>query len=163
MPPEAPELDESDPNAGISDLEWRRAAFIEKLVVVASYAPDRRGFIVVALRAYQYRLHIDVHRPDLEATAAESMAKLLPPEWHEAWLWGYRWQPDSDYVSTKPKPFGLETLRDLIQTVRQQTTSKLDFKPLPPEGNVHVHLALNALEQARIHVEAARLTQDRPL
>jgi hypothetical protein len=38
------QIDESDPNAGIADLEFRRAAFIQKLVIVASYAPDRRRF-----------------------------------------------------------------------------------------------------------------------
>ncbi len=126
------EIDESDPNAGISDLEWRQAAFIQKLVIVASYADDRRRFIAVALRAYRYRLHIDVHRPDLRETAAESMIKALPPEWHEAWLWGYRWQPESPYA-----PTGSRAILDAVSpTVRKGMLESLaEIGVTPPAAS----------------------------
>jgi hypothetical protein len=88
------DADESDPNWGIADLEWRYAAFIEALMTaVTGHGEDRRRFIAVALRGYLYRRHIDVHRPELLDSAGVTMTRSLPPEWHEAWLWGYQWQP----------------------------------------------------------------------
>lgn len=96
------DLDESDPDAGISPVEWRQAEFIEA-VLAASPSPrkERWRFISIAIRAYKYRLvtappigyRESAASSDRREMNAASVLASLPSEWLDAWLWGYRWQP----------------------------------------------------------------------
>lgn len=60
--------------------------------------------------------------------------------------------PDSDSDS---EPFDLHAFRERIDEVRRNVLLDLDESALAPEVIPHVRLAMNALEAARIHVEAA--------
>lgn len=55
----------------------------------------------------------------------------------------------------------LPTLRARIEALSRGMHSDFDQRTLNPEALVHFHFILNALDQARIHVEAARLANER--
>jgi hypothetical protein len=48
-------------------------------------------FILVAMRGQIFRQHIDAHHAPHRARCEELSLKALPPEWREAWQWGFRW------------------------------------------------------------------------
>ncbi|MBN2839653.1 MAG: DUF2384 domain-containing protein [Coriobacteriia bacterium] len=77
-----------------------------------------------------------------------------PSPWAEGKLPGERTLPDR-----APEPFDLHALRERIEALRRATLSDLDQSAFSPESVLHVNLAMNALETARLHVEAARLVR----
>jgi len=81
----------------ISDVDRRFAAFLRALMssedMLLREADDGAAYIVIAIRGYNYRRHIEhYHRPQLER-AEELSLKALPEYQREPWLFGWRWRP----------------------------------------------------------------------
>lgn len=97
--------------AGIAAEELRTARFVLALVA-QGIAGDEGGlrWVAMAMRGQIFRQHIDAHHAPHRASCEELSLKALPPEWHEAWQWGFRWEPPSDEPAG-PVPPALARLR----------------------------------------------------
>ena len=79
----------------ISDVDRRFAAFMRALEQDGrAFTGDIEvgaRFLAFAARGFTYRQHVEERHPEQVAHVEELTLRALPPEQHEAWLFGYRW------------------------------------------------------------------------